>query len=132
MSDTEFTYDRWGNARFMDGDGDSISIESDNVGGGMDLVIETSSAGARVNARELIAAVRKVADLDPAPRGEAVTVQVFEPTGNEECYFGPAAKGESAIALLVELYAEKLKSGASDEQLAATMARIHREIEVTR
>lgn len=36
--------------------------------------------------------------------------------------------GENPVALLVELYAEKVKSGASDEALATVMARVHRQV----
>lgn len=36
--------------------------------------------------------------------------------------------GENPVALLVVLYAEKVKSGASDEALATVMARVHRQV----
>lgn len=44
----------------------------------------------------------------------------------------PQHKGEDPFAVLCELYATQVEAGASRERTAATMARIHREIEVTR
>ena len=127
----------WGRDRYTyrDSDGDKVRIEAAEVPkGGEDILVNILSRGgtetsAWANARELIAAAQKAANLDITIIDNKVYTEThgvgpegWNPTGIVSEVVEP--EGEDPLGLLIELHGEQVKSYGLSEITEATMDRI--------